>query len=84
MHCASVAGAVSTLAFVHRHVPGRVLDAGPAGAAVLAGGAGLTGLVLWARVRSRAHTPAQAAAGTGMGLVAPYLELVALSGAIGV
>ncbi|WP_251953288.1 hypothetical protein [Salinibacter ruber] len=84
VHCASVAGAVSTLAFVHRHVPGQVLDTGPAGAAVLAGGAGLTGLVLWARVRSRAHTPAQAAAGTGMGLVAPYLELVALSGAIGV
>ncbi len=84
VHCASVAGAVSTLAFVQGHVPGRVLDAVPAGAAVLVGGAGLAGLVLWARVRSRAHTPAQAAAGTGMGLVAPYLELVALSGAIGV
>jgi len=83
VHCASVAGAVSTLAFVQGHVPGRMLDGFPMGTAVLAGGAGLVGLVLWARVRSRAHTLAQAVAGTGMGLVAPYLELVALSDAIG-
>jgi len=83
VHCASVAGAVSTLAFVQEHVPGRMLDGFPMEAAVLAGGAGLVGLVLWARVRSRAHTLAQAVAGTGMGLVAPYLELVALSDAIG-
>ena len=83
VHCASVAGAVSTLAFVQGHVPGRILDVSPVGAAVLAGGAGLVGLVFWARVRSRAHTLAQAVAGTGMGLVAPYLELVALSGTVG-
>ena len=82
VHCASAAGAVSTLAFVQGHVPGQTLAA--AGPALLVGGAGLAGLVLWARVRSRAHTVAQAVAGTGMGLVAPYLELVALSGAIGV
>ncbi|WP_233992500.1 hypothetical protein [Salinibacter altiplanensis] len=81
VHCASVAGAVSTLAFVQGHVPGRVLAA--AGPAVLIGGAGLTGLVLWARVRGRAHTMGQAVVGAGVGLVAPYLELMALSGAIG-
>ena len=81
VHCASVAGAVSTLVFVQGHVPGRMLVA--AGSAVLIGGVGLTGLMLWARVRSGAHTVGQAVAGTGMGLVAPYLELLALSGAIG-
>ena len=84
VHCASVAGAVSTLAFVQGHVPGQLLTTAPAGPAVLVGGVGLAGLILWARVRSRAHTLAQAVAGTGMGLVAPYLELVAVSGVIGV
>ncbi len=84
VHCASVAGAVSTLVFVQGHVPGWMLDAPIVGPAVLIGGAGLAGLMLWARVRSRAHTLGQAVAGTGMGLVAPYLELIALSATIGV
>lgn len=84
VHCASVAGAVSTLAFVRNHVPGDALGAGGAGSAVLVGGAGLVGLMLWARVRSRAHTLSQAVAGTSMGLVAPYVELAAVSAAIGV
>jgi len=84
VHCASVAGAVSTLAFVRNHVPGQALDAAVAGPAVLVGGAGLVGLMVWARVRSRAHTLSQAVAGTSMGLVAPYVELAALSAAIGI
>jgi hypothetical protein len=81
VHCASMAGAVSTLAFVQGHVPGQLLVA--TGPVLLVGGASLAGLMLWARVRSRAHTLGQAVAGTGVGLVAPYLELVALSGLIG-
>lgn len=84
VHCAAAAGAVSTFAFVQGHVPGWMLDGTTVGAAVLIGSALLAGLMLWARVRSRAHTLAQAVAGTGMGLVAPYVELVVLSATIGV
>jgi len=84
VHCASVAGAVSTLAFVGAHVPGDALDVAVVGPAVLLAGMGLVGLMLWARVRSRAHTLSQAVAGAGMGLVAPYAELAALSATIGV
>lgn len=83
VHCASVAGAVSTLAFVLGHVPGWILDGAIVGPTVLIGTAGLAGLMLWARVRSRAHTLGQAVAGTAMGLVAPYVELLALSATIG-
>ena len=82
VHCASVAGAVATLAFVRGHVPGTVLDAAGLGPALLGGGALLVGLVLWARIRSRAHTPGQAVAGTVLGL-APYVELLALAQWIG-
>jgi hypothetical protein len=46
--------------------------------AVLLAGAVLVPLLLWARVRSRAHTLGQATAGTVMGLVAPYAELYAI------
>ena len=82
VHCASVAGAVATLAFVRGHVPGTVLDAAGLGPALLGGGALLVGLVLWARIRSRVHTPGQAVAGTALGL-APYVELLALAQWIG-
>jgi cell division protein FtsX len=49
------------------------------GTGVLGGGLGLVLLLLWARVRSRAHTLNQAAAGTVLGFVAPYLELTLLA-----
>lgn len=78
VHCASVAGAVATLAFVHHHVPGTLLDASLVEGPLLGGGAVLVLGVLWARVRSRAHTLGQAVAGTGLGL-APYMELFALA-----
>jgi hypothetical protein len=78
VHCASVAGAVATLTFAHHHVPGTVLDASLAGGLLLGGGAVLVLAILWARVRSRAHTLGQAVAGTGLGL-APYVELWALA-----
>lgn len=78
IHCASVAGAVGTLAFVHYHVPGAVLGTAGLGRVVLAGGLILVPLLVWARVRSRAHTLEQAVAGTVLGLLAPYLELHAL------
>jgi hypothetical protein len=75
VHCASVAGAVGTLAFVRYHVPGVVMDSALIGQAVLGVGLVLVPLLLWARVRSRAHTVEQAVAGTVLGLVAPYAEL---------
>jgi hypothetical protein len=75
VHCASVAGAVATLAFVHVHVPGSVLNGALVGPVVLCTGFALVPLLLWARVRSRAHTLGQATAGTALGLVAPYVEL---------
>lgn len=83
VHCASVAGALGTLAFVHVHVPGSVMGGALVGPAVLGTGLVLVPLLLWARVRSRAHTLGQAAAGTALGLVAPYLELLAVLPALG-
>lgn len=83
VHCASVAGAVGTLAFVHYHVPGALLGTAGLGRIVLVGGCILVPLLLWARVRSRAHTLEQAAAGTVLGLVAPYLELHVLIAGVG-
>jgi len=79
VHCASVAGAVATLVFVQDVVPGTTLDATVFGTGILGGGMILVLLLLWARVRSRAHTLVQAAAGTVLGLTAPYLELSLLT-----
>ena len=83
VHCASVAGALGTLAFVRFHVPGTVMDTAMLGPAILGVGLILVPLLVWARVRSRAHTLRQAVAGTVMGLVAPYLELWAVSSFVG-
>ena len=83
VHCASVAGAVGTLAFVSVHVPGSVMTASLLGDTVLGVGGLLVPLLLWARVRSRAHTLGQATAGTVLGLVAPYAELALLISLIG-
>lgn len=83
IHCASVAGALGTLAFVHYHVPGGTLGTAGLGWTVLGTGSVLVPLLLWARVRSRAHTWEQAAAGTALGLVAPYLELYAVLATLG-
>lgn len=82
VHCASVAGAVATLAFVQFHVPGTLLDPAVLGTEVLIGGTLLVLVMLWARIRSRAHTPLQAVAGTVLG-GAPYVELLALAMSIG-
>jgi hypothetical protein len=82
VHCASVAGVVATLVFAQHHVPGTVLNATFMDGALPGGGAVLVLVMLWARVRSRAHTPWQAVAGTGLGL-APYVELLALSRWVG-
>jgi len=83
VHCASVAGAVGTLAFVRYHVPGGVMGSALVGQTVLGAGLVLVPLLLWARVRSRAHTLGQATAGTLLGLVAPYLELFIIVSALG-
>ena len=83
VHCASVAGAVGTLAFVRYHVPGAVMDTAVIGRAVLGTGLVLVPLLLWARVRIRANTLEQATAGTVLGLVAPYLELFVMGTAMG-
>lgn len=40
-------------------------------------------LLMWARVRTRAHTPAQVLAGTAFGLVVPYAELWLVVRALG-
>lgn len=82
VHCASVAGAVATLMFAQHHVPGTVLNATLMDGALPGGGAVLVLVMLWARVRSGAHTPWQAVAGTGLGL-APYVELFALARWVG-
>ncbi len=79
VHCASVAGAVGTLAFVHVHVPGSMVNVSLFGGTVLGTGGVLVPLLLWARVRSRAHTLGQATAGTMLGLLAPYAELYLLT-----
>jgi hypothetical protein len=83
VHCASVAGAVATLAFVRYHVPGALMDTALLGRAVLGVGLLAVPLLLWARVRSRAHTLEQATAGTMLGLVAPYVELLAVDAVLG-
>lgn len=84
VHCASIAGALGTLLYARMHVPGTLLCTGTVGEAALVAGAVLVPLLLWARVRSRAHTLGQAAAGTVMGLVAPYAELYVMgAGMIG-
>jgi hypothetical protein len=83
VHCASVAGALGTLAFVHYHVPGDLLGTAGLGRLVLGVGAVLVPLLLWARVRSRAHTAEQATAGTLLGLAAPYVELYTVLSLLG-
>lgn len=82
VHCASVAGAVATLVFAQHHVPGTVLNTAVAEGLLMGGGVVLVLVMLWARVRSRAHTPWQAVAGTGLGL-APYVELLVLARWVG-
>ena len=82
VHCASVSGAVATLVFMQHHVAGTVLDAPVVGHGVLVGGALLVAVMIWARVRSRAHTPLQAVAGAGLGL-ASYGELLLLARTVG-
>lgn len=83
VHCASVAGAVGTLMFARYHLPGTLLDASMLGWTVFGVGLVLVPLLLWARVRSRAHTVEQATGGTLLGLVAPYLELYVLITVLG-
>lgn len=83
VHCSSVAGAVGTLAFARYHVPGGLFGTTDIGGAILGVGAVLVPLLLWARVRSRAHTIAQAIAGSALGLAAPYVELFVLSVTVG-
>ncbi len=83
VHCASLAGALGTLAFVRIHVPGTLMDSVVLGRGVLGVGILLVPLLLWARVRSRAHTLGQATVGTVLGLVAPYLELFAMVRSLG-
>lgn len=84
VHCASVAGALGTLAFVRYHVPGAVMGGAVLGRAIVGVGLVVVPLLLWARVRSRAHTLEQAAAGTMLGLVAPYVELLLVLPVLGV
>jgi len=83
VHCASVAGALGTLAFVRYHVPGAVMGGAVLGRAIVGVGLVVVPLLLWARVRSRAHTLEQATAGTILGLVAPYVELLLVLPALG-
>lgn len=54
------------------------------GRAIVGVGLVVVPLLLWARVRSRAHTLEQAAAGTMLGLVAPYVELLLVLPVLGV
>jgi len=82
VHCASVSGAVATLVFMQHHVVGTVLDAPVVGHGLLVGGALLVAVMIWARVRSRAHTLLQAVAGAGLGL-ASYGELLLLARTVG-
>jgi hypothetical protein len=83
VHCASMAGAWATLLYARMHVPGDLLATARVGDAVLGAGAVLVPLLLWARVRSGAHTWAQATAGTALGLVAPYAELYVIGAGMG-
>lgn len=83
VHCASVAGAVGTLTFARYHLPGALLDASMLGWTVFGVGMVLVPLLLWARVRSRAHTLEEATGGTLLGLAAPYLELYVLVTVLG-
>lgn len=83
VHCASVAGAVGTLAFVRYRLPGGVLADAQTGPVIFIVGAVLVAVMLWARVRSRAHTVPQAVAGTVLGLIAPFAELFAIDVVLG-
>jgi hypothetical protein len=80
IHCTALAGVVGVLWFARVHVSGEMLASPVLGRLLLGGSLLLLPLLAWARVRSGAHTPAQATAGTLFGLTAPYLELLALQG----
>ncbi len=80
VHLTSLAGFVSGLLFVAL-MGGRGLPAaaGPAlTAATVAPLLALVPLLMWARVRVRAHTPGQVLAGAAFGLAAPFGELYLL------
>jgi len=79
IHCTAVAGVVAVLWFAHGHVDGTLLSTPVWGRLLLGGGLLLVPLMAWARVRSGAHTRAQVTGGSLFGLLAPYLELLALS-----
>jgi membrane-associated phospholipid phosphatase len=74
LHVIGIAGFVSVILFVSATMPGTGLVGnwfvwllGP-----------LVGALMWARVRTRAHSPGQVLAGAGFGLLVPYGELFLL------
>lgn len=76
IHLLSIAGCLSILLYLAYPplplgtIPGLLLGPGLFLCMVI-----LVFALMWARVRVRAHTPAQVMAGAGVGLILPYLEL---------
>ena len=82
LHVSTLAGFFSMLWFFMSHHEMGVDPTGGGPAGVLAFIAvGLTALVMWARVETDAHTPAQVFGGAAFGLVAPYVMLLILGSA---
>ncbi len=78
LHLSSLAGFVAVQAYAAWTLPAAgALTLSPASVALLVP---LVPLLMWARVRSGAHTPAQVVAGAAYGALVPLAEFVAFVG----
>ncbi|MEX0600505.1 MAG: hypothetical protein WD021_11175 [Rhodothermales bacterium] len=80
LHAASITGFVTMLLYAASRTvppPSSVVPAAGLAATGLAA-AGLVGAVMWARLRSNAHTPGEVWAGMVFGLAVPFIVLLAL------
>jgi hypothetical protein len=80
LHVSTLAGFFSILWFFMKRyeIVLSPVKAGPAELLALTA-VGVTALVMWARVETRAHTPAQVFGGAAFGITAPYVMLVILA-----
>jgi membrane-associated phospholipid phosphatase len=79
LHAISIAGFVSIMSFAAFLHPGTTPSIqSPQAFETLSWLFALVLLVMWARVRTGAHTPGQVVAGAVFGLVLPFLELMVL------
>lgn len=81
LHVSTLAGFFSILWFFlkREEAAGHLAAAGGTPALLTTAAVGITALVMWARVETGNHTPAQVFGGAAFGIVAPYLILLGLA-----